>query len=85
MCNSTCLKTLFGIDPMRAIFRLMSDDVNSAFTLSLLQGSDGESPSRENLSFNKIQIYVSVFLTSAVPEVLHFISRFIEINAQLRH
>ena len=29
---------------MRAIFRLMSDDVNSALTFSLLQGSDGESP-----------------------------------------
>ena len=46
VCNSTCLITLFGIDPMRAIFRLMSDDVNSAFTLSILQGSDGDRPSR---------------------------------------
>ena len=72
MCNSTCLKTLFGIDPMRAIFRLMSDDVNSAFTLSILQWSDGESPSRVNLCYNEIQIYVSVLPTSAVPEVLHF-------------
>ena len=59
---------------MRAIFRLMSDDVNSAFTLSLLQGSDGESPSREMYFTIKDSMCLYVLITSAVPEVLHFIS-----------
>ena len=52
----------------------MSDDVNSAFTLSLLQGSDGESPSREMYFTIKDSMCLYVLITSAVPEVLHFIS-----------
>ena len=60
---------------MRAIFRLMSDDVNSAFTLSLLQGSDGESPSREMyFTIKDRTMCPCVLITSAVPEVLHCIS-----------
>ena len=68
---------------MRAIFRLMSDDVSSAFTLSRLQGSEGESPDR---NIYEIQILCKCWIiTSAGPEVLHFTPRFIEINAQFRH
>ena len=40
----TCFITLFGIDPMRAIFRLRSEDVNCVLTLSMLQGSTGDRP-----------------------------------------